>query len=503
MLVQGIKSSLIASVLSRGWSAALALALVPFAIRYLGVEAYGIVGVFASISAAVVFLDLGLGPTLVRILNRPDIDGMSKTAHRDALRTFELTYACVAIALLVIVAALAIPISLYWIRVNEITTETAAAAIAISGLALATQWPSSLYSAGLTALNKQTQLAILTSGTSTIKFVITITALHHSPTLYAFFFAQIVSNAAQTAVLRTALWSALKKTDHQARFDSQILRDSIGFAGGMTGITLTSIALTQADRFVLSKALDLKVFGAYVLAATLASGMYIIISPIYSVMYPRLSAAWQSNNKSDLAKLYHYGAEIIAITTIPLAVTGAMYAANLLNLWTQDDSIGEAAGLTLAALLIGNMFNGIMNMPYALQVAAGWTRLTLLINLGSIALIIPLLWLASIQYGMVGAACAWLGLNFVHLIITPSLVHRYILRGEMKRWYWAGVLRPAFTTVAVMLAIISLNNAAGLHLPWIIESVLVWISITLAIAGSSESVRVALMKRLSSVEPRY
>ncbi len=109
--MQDIKISLIASILSRGWSAVLTLALVPFAIRYLGVEAYGIVGVFASISATVVFMDLGLGPTLVRILNRPDAEGPAAPVYRNALKTFEVAYACIALALLLLVVALAIPIS--------------------------------------------------------------------------------------------------------------------------------------------------------------------------------------------------------------------------------------------------------------------------------------------------------------------------------------------------------------------------------------------------------
>lgn len=478
------------------------LALVPFAIRYLGVEAYGIVGVFASISATVVFLDLGLGPTLVRALNRPDSEGPAAPAYRNALKTFEVAYACIALGLLVLVVALAIPISHHWIRLNDISPGTAATAIAISGLALAAQWPSSLYSAGLTALNRQTQLATLTIATSTIKFIVTIGALHFSHTLYAFFLAQIVANVAQTLTLRTALWALLRRPGHHARFDRQILRGAIGFAGGMTGITLTSIALTQADRFVLSRALDLKVFGAYVLAATLASGLYIVISPTYSVMYPRLSAAWQTHNTADQARLYFYGAEVIAITALPLAVTGAIYASDFLSLWTQDRAIGETAGLTLAALLMGNMINGIMNMPYALQIAAGWTRLTLMTNVVSVALMIPLLWLASVRFGMVGAACAWLCLNFAYLLITPHLVHKKVLPGEMLRWYWAGVIRPACLTAAVVAALLALKNTAELRLPWIVESFLLWISITSAIAGFSNLARSVLASRFASFSHR-
>ena len=496
--MQGIKSSLVASVLSRGWSAALTLALVPFSIRYLGIEAYGIVGIFASISATVVFLDLGLGPTLVRILNNPNADGVSAPTNRNALRTFEIACACVAIALMLFVVGLATPISTHWISVNDMTPETAGKAIAISGLALAAQWPSSLYSSGLTALNKQTQLAVLTFVASSIKFLVTIATIHFSPTLFAFFIAQIISNAAQTALLRTALWNSLPRPGHRPRFDASILRDSIGFAGGMTGITLTSIALTQADRFVLSKALDLKTFAAYVLAATLASGLYIIISPIYSVMYPRLAAAWQANNTGDQRKLYRFGAETIALMTFPLAITGAIYSSEILRLWTQDQTIGNIAGLTLGALLIGNMFNGIMNMPYALQIASGWTKLTLYTNLVSIIVVIPCLWIASRHHGMVGAACVWLTLNCAYLLITPSLVHKKILKGELALWYWSGVLRPLSVTLTIVGIFLVLKSVYNTHIPWFAEALLLWASMTVAVAGFSNQIRPTISRSLAA-----
>ncbi len=64
--MEGIRRALVISILSRGWAAALTLLAVPLYLRFIGVEAYGVVGLFTSFSILVGFLDLGLGATLTR-----------------------------------------------------------------------------------------------------------------------------------------------------------------------------------------------------------------------------------------------------------------------------------------------------------------------------------------------------------------------------------------------------------------------------------------------------
>jgi hypothetical protein len=45
--------------------------------------------------------------------------------------------------------------------------------------------------------------------------------------------------------------------------------------------------------------------------------------------------------------------------------------------------------LIASILLFGTFINGLMNPPYALQLANGWTKLNLYSNLVAIAIILP------------------------------------------------------------------------------------------------------------------
>ena len=52
------------------WSVLLGLVCVPLLIRFLGAEAFGLVGLFLALQSVFSFLDLGIGATLNREIAR-------------------------------------------------------------------------------------------------------------------------------------------------------------------------------------------------------------------------------------------------------------------------------------------------------------------------------------------------------------------------------------------------------------------------------------------------
>ena len=54
----------------------MSLAFVPLYVRYLGIEAYGLIGIFAMLQTYIALLDAGITPTLSREL------ALSQTGHR-------------------------------------------------------------------------------------------------------------------------------------------------------------------------------------------------------------------------------------------------------------------------------------------------------------------------------------------------------------------------------------------------------------------------------------
>ena len=61
-----LRSNIAANFLGRAWTAALAVICVPLYVKFLGIEAYGLLGFFSSALLLLSILDFGLGTTLNR-----------------------------------------------------------------------------------------------------------------------------------------------------------------------------------------------------------------------------------------------------------------------------------------------------------------------------------------------------------------------------------------------------------------------------------------------------
>ena len=76
------------------------IVFVPTYINYLGMEAYGLIGVFAILQAWMALLDMGMTPTLNREMARYKAGAISAEAILDLMRSIE--WICAGIALLII-----------------------------------------------------------------------------------------------------------------------------------------------------------------------------------------------------------------------------------------------------------------------------------------------------------------------------------------------------------------------------------------------------------------
>lgn len=142
----------------------------------------------------------------------------------------------------------------------------------------------------------------------------------------------------------------------------------------------------------------------------------------------------------------------MSVLILPAALIAALFSRDLLLLWTQNPVTAENTHMLLSLLVIGTALNGLMHMPYALQLAHGWTSLAFYTNVAAVAILAPSLIVLTLHYGAVGAASVWVILNSGYVLITIQIMHRRLLPGEKWRWYTRDVAMPlvvSLTLVAV------------------------------------------------------
>src|SRR5262249_35808994 len=136
---------------------------------------------------------------------------------------------------------------------------------------LAAAWPASLYSGGLSGLEKQVALNVVSALTVTLRNIGGLMVLWTiSPTIEGFLIWQSAINLGSTLLLRAMLKSNLPKGDDRPRFRIDLIRQTARYAAGVTGILALLTLLSQMDKVILARLLPLETFGYYMFASNVA-----------------------------------------------------------------------------------------------------------------------------------------------------------------------------------------------------------------------------------------
>ena len=314
-------------------------------------------------------------------------------------------------------------------------------------LVIGLRWPVAIYMGGLNGLQRQVLVNTLLVIFATLQGAGALAVLWLiEPTVQAFFLWQALSALVQVVVLRIALWRSFS-TGYKGKFRKEVLHNIWRFAAGMTGISLVATVLTQLDKVLLSKMLTLTEFGYYTFAATIAAVVYRIIGPVFTAYYPRLTELVSKDDQLGLVKTYHQGCQLMAVAILPATLVMAFFSKEILELWTHNPDVVAHSSLLISLLVVGNALNGLMHIPYALQLAHGWTKLAFYQNVIAVIVLVPAIYLATLRWGAVGAAGVWIVLNSGYLLISAQLIYRRLLVAEKSRWYVNDVAKPLLATL--------------------------------------------------------
>jgi O-antigen/teichoic acid export membrane protein len=491
---------MLANLAGRGWAMVLTFVFIPVYLRFLGVEAYALIGVFASLQGLANLLDLGLSQTINREMARASSDGQRARSARDLVRTLEIGYWAIGLLIAGIVFLLSPWIAYHWVQVRQLSRATVEQAVLIMGLVLAAQWPLSFYAGGLMGLQQQVAWSAVNALTATTRGLGAIVVLRFvSPTIQAFFIWQVFHSVFQTALAAGLLWRNLPAGEMPARIRWTLLRTVWRFAAGVSVTTLVSLLLGQVDKILLSRVLVLESFGYYVLASTLTVGLLMVpVAPITEALLPRMTQLLARGEVAAMTHLYHRGAQLVSVVVWPVAFVLVLFGQAVLQLWTRKFGLPSEARWIVSLLAVSTALQAMMAMPYNLQLAYGWTRLGAYQNAASLVVLVPTMLLLAGRYRAVGAAGAWLIVVVGHLAITPQVMFLRILNEEKWRWYRSDVACPmlAALVVAVVGRLLLSDRLAA---AWLAGGmVLVLGAASLAAALASSQIRGVVLKKFAS-----
>ncbi len=491
-----VRRNIIANYAGQVLASLFSLALVPVYIGYLGIEAYAVVGLFAVIQAWMALLDLGMTPTLGREMARFSAGAVPASFIRNLLRSLETVYLGIALAVGVALTLGAGLLTRHWLRVETLPMADVADALSLLGIVVASRFCEGLYRSGLMGLQQQVWVnGMGTVSAFTRSFGAWAVLAFVSPSLRAFFLWQGLVSAATLLVLAVRLWRCLPGGGERPRFSRRALIDVRRFAGGVFGITLLNVLLTQVDKLLLSRLLPLSEFGHFMLASTISGALYMVGGPIILALMPVLVRLSEGGHRAALAASYHRAAQLVSVLLAPPALLLILLAEPVLFAWSGDRVLAAATAPVLRLIAIGTFISAFLQLPIHLQVASGWTSLMLRVNCIAVLLLVPALLLLVPGGGPVVAAGIWAALNLGYLVAIIIPTHRRLLPGELGAWARHDVAQPM---AGALLVLVPLALAA----PWLTLGRWEWLAllVTAGLAAAAAGLACAPQMRGETVK---
>jgi len=434
------------------WVAFISLLAIPFYLKHLGIEAYGLIGFFTSFQVAISVLDLGFTPTINREFSRGLASGNMVEAKK-LLHTLGTIYLLMGIAIAIVVFLFSPFLAIHWINAKQVDTDTLSHFIILMGLVIGCRWPIGLYLGALIGLNRIDVSSAVNIFMVTLANVGAILVMGFvSPTIEAFFIWQVLVGAVYLFVIKYITWHIVGRLDN-ARFNISTLKNVWRFSIGMSGVSFFAVMLMQADKILLSGILSLADYGVYSLAGVVAGGLSLIINPLFNVIYPKMSALVALGDADNLLKLYRNGTRIFSSFLFPVVLIAIFYSKDLLYLWTRNLSLATSASPIVSMLLLGSSLNGVMIFPYALQLSYGSTRIPFVIVISLLFVYVPMIFLLVHFYGVLGGASGWFVLNLIYLFFGTWMTHKTIMKGHGLNWIIFDVGFPLLVSLSIICPI--------------------------------------------------
>jgi len=447
-------ASLLGWNMASGISSGLAVLLAaPLLLRAYGVDGFGVIGFWMALQVVMGLFDLGLSSTLGRHLAQRS----SAEGSRDMLVTFERFAWGIALAITGLAAFSLVILDHAWIRSRVLSQEELRISTALLALSLCLQFPTMLYTGGITGLQQHRSLSITQLMVNLSRWGGGVAAgLLGAPLAY-FFLLQAAVSLAQSLTLRALLWRAVGEAAGSGRWHWGVLRQHWRFSLGMAGTSFLSVLIANADRLIISKLLTAGELGVYAIAFLGSSALQLLLIPFYRVFYPKFSALVAAGGGVSLREQYLSSCRWLSAFVVPVAVSMFVFAPEILHIWVHRS---DPVVVAVFRCLVGGVGMASLSwLPGAVQQAHAWTTL----HLGMLALAvligIPVAVAGVLTWGIVGATAVWLVHGALSVALEPWLMHRRILKGLLLRWYATALFGPVLASAAVCLLLRPLMSA--------------------------------------------
>ena len=450
-----VKANIISNYIGQITIAILNFIFIPTYIKYIGIEAYGLIGMFAVLQIALNTLDGGIIPLISREMSCYLGGSKPLESLRNLLRTTEILCLIFGAIFISIVCLFADFLSTNWFIVEKLPSELIAQAIRIAVFVVALRALEDLYKGVLTGLQKQVVQNSLAVICAIFRFVGVIYALKYfDASIKTYYYWQLLSSVITTFAYIVVCYNSIPGMITQSHFKYEEIKNNLRFTIGSFSFALSSFINTQADKIIISKLLPLTEVAYYTLASSITNVLLMISHPVTLAFYPKIVTLRSQEQHESAVLNYHLNCQIINLTCGVAVFSLIFYGECIIGYWTQNPELttNVLPYVRLLALSMYILINANTNLllPYI----AGQPITSGKISGFGIILVfcstLPLVY----YFKALGAAYGNIIQNLCIFLAFPLCFNCYI-KPEQKPWFFKDFLIPTIT-IAILFYITSL-----------------------------------------------
>ncbi len=381
------------------------IASIPYLIRHIGIEAFGILTLIWALIGYFSLFDFGLGRALTQqIASRK---GTNQQWEIPMLAKSGLVFTgCTGSAGGLLLALLAHRLANDWLNVSAGLAPDTATSLLVAALGI----PPTTFTTGLRGISeayedfKAINLIRILMGVATFGLPVASVMLF-GPSLplivAALVVARLAALAGQWWLVNESLPSGWLRCQAQARY----VKGLISLSVWMTISNIIGPLVLTIDRFLIAAIIAAGVVAFYTVPSETIIRLLMLPAALTGALFPRLASYWQED-RGGAKDLYFRCLKLVAMVMGPLCLVIALGSYWGLSLWLSSEFASQS-WLIASILSVGIFLNSIAFVPFATIQAVGKAKATALINIGVLIVYVPILLLFLTWFGIIGAAIAW------------------------------------------------------------------------------------------------
>lgn len=190
------------------------------------------------------------------------------------------------------------------------------------------------------------------------------------------------------------------------KFSKNLVRPLCLSGGWISVSNVVSPLMGYADRFLIGALISAEAVAYYSTSNEIITKLGIIPGALTAVLFPTF-ASQSTDGLTGTKPLFAQAVQWVYIILLPISLVICLFASEILSFWIGEDFALRSAVL-LQVFAVGILINSITHIPFTLIQGVGRARQTAFVHIGIFPFYIPAVWWATVNFGLIGTAGAWL-----------------------------------------------------------------------------------------------